>query len=259
MSKITTTKIKNSDTSSSEQTENVHQKIDRLTLFVEKNSKVLALSFIGLLVLCSGYFAYSLYAESTALKKFEASFALEKRISDYNIADTDPSAEIKTKKTPETDAADFEQLNTDVKSFIKENPSSGASRNLALKWSNYLYSVEKFDLAYETLELLNIKKSNSLGALAQLAKASTTVQLGKMDQAIGMYKDIIGQANWKFAHPEARFQMSLAMIANKQEQDALDNLKTIIQEHPDERKTVEEATKIIRWLTYKKNSDMGGE
>jgi TolA-binding protein len=74
-----------------------------------------------------------------------------------------------------------------------------------------------------------------------------------------MYKNIIGQANWKFAHPEARFQMSLAMIANKQEQEAMDNLKTIIQEHPDERKTVEEATKIMRWLTYKKNSDLGGE
>ncbi len=257
MSKITTSKIKNSDTKTELGQESMQQKVDRLTLFVEKNAKVLALSFVALLVLCSGYFVFSLYSENSALKIFEKSYTIEKRISEFTIADTDPSAEIKKKKSPESDATEFEQLNQDVSAFIKEYPKSEASRNLVLKWSNYLYSVDKFEMALQNLELLKTNKVSSLGALTELAKASNTVQLGKLDQAIGIYKAIIANKNWNYVHPEARFQMSLALIENKKEQEALDNLKTIIQEHPKERKTIEEATKIIRWLTYKKNSEPG--
>lgn len=259
MSKITTTKIKNSEKTTIETSETVHQKIDRLAHFIEKNAKALALGFAALMVVCFGYFIFSLISENAAQKKFEKAFAIEKQIAEFAIAEVDPSAEIKKKKTPETDAGEFEKINTDVLEFVKSNPNSEASRNLSLKWSNYLFSVEKFDMALAALTPLNIKKSNSLGGLAELAKASTTVQLGKVEQAIGMYKQIINNPNWNYIHPEARFQMSLALIENNQQQEALENLKTIVQEHPKERKTVEEATKIMRWLTFKKNSETGKE
>jgi tetratricopeptide (TPR) repeat protein len=108
-------------------------------------------------------------------------------------------------------------------------------------------------MAYETLALLNLKKSNSLEALSALAKASASVQVGKLSEAIELYKNIIGTAKWKFIHPEARFQLSLALIENKNEAEAIENLKTIQIEYPKQRKTVEESTKIMRWLKYKKN------
>lgn len=255
MSKITTTKIKNSETTTQSVEASFYETVDKVTDFIEKNSMILVVGFFGLMVGCAGYFGISYYLESAALKKFDSAFVIEKKISEFAINEMDTSEKVKTKKTPETDAVDFNQVNKDVLEFVKNNPSNSASRNLVLKWSNYLYSVEKFDMAYETLNAFKLKKGNSLEGLAALAKAATTVQLGKTAEAIDLYKNIISTPKWKYLHPEARFQMSLALLSDNKENEAIENLKTIQIEHPKERKTVEEASKIIRWLTYKKNKE----
>lgn len=232
--------------------ESLYQKIDVLGRFVEKNAKTLTIGFVAFLGLCGIYFAFSLYSQSAALKKFDEAYAIEQRISKFAIAETDTSDQIKTKKSPETDGPEFTQIHNDTLKFIKDNASNEAARNLALRWSSYLYSVEQFEKSYEVLEALKLKQKSTLDALAVLAKASTAVQLGKFTDAIDIYKKIITNKKWAYVHPEARFQMSLAMIENNNEQEALENLKLIQVEYPKERKTIEEANKIIRWLTFKK-------
>jgi hypothetical protein len=107
MSKITTTKIKNSETNKPMTETTVHQTIDKITHVIEKNAATLALGFVGILIGCGLYFAYSLYSENVALKKFDSAYIIEKEISDFAIADTDTSDKIKVKKTPETDPTEF--------------------------------------------------------------------------------------------------------------------------------------------------------
>lgn len=253
---MTTTKIKNSDSSTPNiPDETLDQKIDKISEFIEKNSMMFIFGFVGLLIGCAAYFSFSLYSKKMAFKKFDSAYKIEQKIDKFTIAETDTSNDVQTKKTPETDSIAFNDVDSEVKAFLNANPSHGASRNLALKWASYLFSVDKFKEANETLLSLNLKKSNSLDGLASLSKASSSVQTGDMEKAITLYKSILATSNWKFLHPEARFQMSLALIETDKVQEAIENLKTIQREHPDERKTVEESKKIIRWLTFKKNRD----
>ncbi len=253
MSKITTSKIKNSN--QSETVENVVSgKIDSIINWLDKNTKAIAVGFAAVLAGCAVFFVWSLFAQKTALKKFEASFAIEKDI----IAFDEKVEKSKIEKEPtayETKDQDLDKIHGQVAEFIKANPGHGSSRNLALKWSKSLYTDEKFEKALEVINSLKIEKTNSLEGLGLLSKASLSLQLGQTKEAVGFFKDIISTKKWSYLHPEARFQLSLALIKDQNTVEAIENLKTLKTEHPDERKTVEDATKLLRWLQYQKNTN----
>lgn len=252
MSKITTSKIKNShQTETIENT--VSNKIDSLISWLDKNTKVLAISFVTVLLGCAVYFLISLYTQNKALEKFEAAFAIEKEIISFD--EKVEKSKLEKESTPfTTKNEDQDKIQNQVVDFIKANPSHGASRNLALRWSKSLYTDEKFDKALQVINLLKIEKSNSLEGLGLLSKASLSLQLGQTKEAVGYFKEIISTKKWSYLHPEARFQLSLALIKDQNTVEAIENLKTIKTEYPDERKTVEDATKLLRWLQYQKHS-----
>ncbi len=274
MSKITTSKIKNSDQKETMDHVSIQSRLDSLIHWLGKNSKVLAFGFGGVLIGCAIYFAWSFYSQKVALSKFEAAFSIEKQITDF----TKKSEELKAQDTKALDKkaakdsalvtpeipvalvtqAEIETLESkihaEVIAFIKADPSQGASRNLSLKWAKTLYAKDSFEKALEVLSVIKVGKNNSLEGLSLLSKASTTLQVGKVKEAVTLFKEIVSTKKWTYLHPEARFQLSLALIEDKNEAEAIENLKAIKSEYPDEKKTVEEATKLLRWLQYQKSN-----
>lgn len=253
MAKLTTTKIKNSSNPEDlhPTAESIQSKIDHTINFIEKNSRILAMGFFGLLLGCAIYFGWSYFSNKETLKTFDNAFKIEMKVDEFAKQDA-KIQNTKDEKTPESDPNLFAKVNTEVTDFLKANPNHSASRNLALKWSGYLYNEEKYEDALTILSLYKTTTSRSLDGLAELAKASTLIQLSKYNQAIETYKKIIAEKTWKFLHPEARFQMSLAYVGDKNTPEAISNLKAIETEHAKQTKTVSEALKIKRWLQYKK-------
>lgn len=282
MSKITTTKIKNPSDSSP--TVQAHKTtFDKVADWISSYAKYLGMGFAGIIVGCAVYFGFSFYSEKVALKVFNKSYDIEKMITDFekkqdelktaeaakkdSKADakaaakttTDPKAEQKTEKPVSVTTEDLDKLETEIQSkaldFIKAHPSHGASRNLALRWSKILFSNTKFDKSYDILNALKLEPKSSLEGLTYLAKASQSLQIGKINEAIEIFKSIISNKDWGYIHPEARYQLSLAYIENKNIDLALENLKSLKIEHPTQTKTIQDATKLMRWIQYSKDNE----
>lgn len=270
MSKVTTTKIKSGEPYNEILPTQKKSILDSIFIFLDRNTRGLAFGFIAVLLACAVYFLWSYFRQNAALEKFEAAFQIEKQILEFedkskkNKPEDDKASTSDTKQQPVTTASQspdslkldnttqIDQIHAEVIKFIKEDPSHGASRNLALKWSKTLYTEEKFDKALETLQQLKFKKSNSLEGLTLLSKASLSLQAGQIKDSIQLFKEIVSTKKWTYLHPEARFQLSLALIKDNNPVEAIENLKTIKNEFPDEKRTVEDATKLLRWLQYQK-------
>lgn len=254
MAKITTTKIKNSSDKDSQTTSEVFQsRLDKFTSFIDQNSKAIALSFILFLGVCGLYFAWSFYSQGAALEKFDQAYKIEKQINGLTKIDPATGNPL-SGKTPEENPEEVDRIQGKVMEFIESNPGHPAARNLAIKWSSYLFKEDKFDDSLKVLNRLELSDGVSLDGLSKLMIASSYFQTGKIKEAINSYKNIISVRNWKYLHPEARFQLSLALIEDGNEQEAIENLKTIQNEYPKQTQTVNEAMKIKRWLQYKKEN-----
>ena len=276
MSKITTTQIKNKNPLEPQTSEeSIQRVIGFATHWMDRNSKTLILSFFGFLFLCAIYFFWSMISKELALKNFSKSYAIEIELNDF-IESLSPSKELKdtsdsknkkslnspsVKETQNSTPKDLvsqkeekeAQMTEKVMRFVSSQPSHEASRDLALKWSDYLHKEKKYDQAYKVLSKIKVRKSSSLFGLVVLSQGSYLFEMGEYKKSINLYKSIIKNKHWKFLHNEARYRISLTFLKNKDIDQALENLKILASDEGNQGSAlIQESKSLIRWIQYQK-------
>lgn len=222
-------------------------RIEDLGTWAESNAFTLVVGFVVVVVVCVAAIGFSMYTDSKRLSYFEQASALEAQFEkDLNAPGSDQPATLTSEK--------IERLQPEVLSFVSSHPKADASRNLAIKWVSKLYDTKEYEKALEVMDQLQ-PSNDSLSGLAQLLKGSTLMQAGKTPESIEVFKAILKNKNWSFVHPEASYQMGLAYLNNEDTDAAIGQFQNVQDSYQDSTETAQQATKIMRWLQYKKSQE----
>lgn len=215
---------------------------------VEKQWKLI-LGVVVVAVVAVG--AFALISANTAKKEKvaqESYFLAEKKLVD-----------IKSRQLQGTQAAaDYSSVKADFEKIVNEYDGSIAAQMAGLHLAHILVLENNATLALSTLEKVETGSKGLTNTLVQQQKAQLLADMGKCEEAIQSWEQVIKRKEASFLHGESKLQQALCLTKLNQLQKAEEILTQLANEtvNPDfgNSSVPKEAEKYLRLIQFKKVS-----
>ncbi len=240
---------------------------------IEKNWKLI-LGICGIIILIGGGLAtQSALATAHEKKAQEGFFLIEKKYTDYKTKKDAPdqaaskpkdkkaavAKAVETKPEAKLDsealAAQLTGIKKELENFIAENSKSKATQMAALYLAEILRQENNKQLALTTLQKVVTGDSGLVNTLVQQQIGQLLADLGKFQEAIDTWQQIINRKEAQFLHDELKIQQALCyqkLNDTKKAEELLTNLANQKVDNPSDTSNVKEAARYLRLIQIKK-------
>ncbi|AGH95530.1 tetratricopeptide repeat protein [Pseudobdellovibrio exovorus] len=155
-------------------------------------------------------------------------------------------------------AADYSSVKADFEKIVNEYEGSIAAQMAGLHLAHILVLENNAAQALSTLEKVETGSKNLTNTLVQQQKAQLLADMGKCEEAIQSWEQVIKRKEASFLHGESKLQQALCLTKLNQLQKAEEILTGLANEtvNPDfgNSSVPKEAEKYLRLIQFKKVS-----
>jgi len=227
--------------------------MDKISQWVEKNSKLFIIGFAALVLGVGAFWSYSLYTNQQIQSAAKLSGMVTRKVELLEQA-------IQGAKNPDSEefkknlATEIQDIQKRVSNLATTYPSKSLTDLALVRVSGFLEGQDKSEEALKTLDLAKPSPQRKLSGVLLLMKAKLLHEASRDDEALSTYNEILAQDSWKSFHAEALIQTALL---NKKAGD-FEAAETNLQKAKtlnDSGAFFEDADKYLRLIQYKKSQN----